>query len=505
MSTITAPTPENLEAPAWTPNVTIPNPETPIREGGIAEVSTEETPPVNIAPQVNPPSDSQNQATPQIEEKPLAIHNEEEFHEKIEAVRVNQKKPENTENYDELVRGLHEKLRLQDSDAALTLMTRGALGFGSSDIHYDTSDTTIAIRIRIDWELVTIGTFDKWEYKLLLERLKYKSNLKLNITEVPQDGKYRIVDGGDRIDVRVSTLPVRYGENAVCRILDSTKSIPTVDQLGLMWTSKRQIEKSMKKKNGTILVTGPTGSGKTTTLYSLLTTLNTPDRKVITLEDPIEYELPGVVQSEVDEKKNYLYATGLKALMRQDPDIIMIGEIRDLDSATIAMQAAMTGHLVLSTLHTKSAGETIERLMNMGIPSYILASGLDVIIAQRLIRRLCPHCIEKYEADQSQKDIIEWMLKDIGMAWVAAKREQYSLYRSNGCDACGMTGYKWRIGVYEVLSFTDDIRALIRAGSSPKDIIEKARKWDLMLMREDGILKAMQGKTSLDELFKVIE
>lgn len=199
----------------------------------------------------------------------------------------------------------------------------------------------------------------------MLERLKYKSDLKLNITDVPQDGKYRIADAGGKIDVRISTLPVKYGENAVCRILDSTKSIPELSDLGFMWTSKRQIEKSMKKKNGTILVTGPTGSGKTTTLYSMLQTLNTPERKLITLEDPIEYEIPGIVQSEVDEHKNYTYSTGLKALLRQDPDIIMIGEIRDLESATIAMQAAMTGHLVLSTLHTKSASETIERLMNM--------------------------------------------------------------------------------------------------------------------------------------------
>lgn len=351
-----------------------------------------------------------------------AITSEEEFHDKIEEAKEKSHTETNMERFRPLAEALHEKLRLQDSEAALTLMTKWALWLGTSDIHYDTSDANIAIRIRIDGELVTITTLEKSEYKLLLERLKYKSNLKLNITEVPQDGKYRITDNGDRIDVRVSTLPVRYGENAVCRILDSTKSIPTVGDLGFMWTSKRQIDKALKKKNGTILVTGPTGSGKTTTLYSMMTTLNTPDKKIITLEDPIEYELSWIVQSEVDEKKNYLYSTGLKALMRQDPDVIMIGEIRDLDSATIAMQAAMTGHLVLSTLHTKSAWETIERLMNMGVPSYILASGLDVIIAQRLVRRLCPHCMEQYEADKSEIDIIEWMLKDIGMAEVAAKR-----------------------------------------------------------------------------------
>jgi type II secretory ATPase GspE/PulE/Tfp pilus assembly ATPase PilB-like protein len=289
---------------------------------------------------------------------------------------------------------------------------------------------------------VDITTLSLGEYKLLLERLKYKSNLKLNITEIPQDGKYRLSEGGDRIDVRISTLPVRYGENAVCRILDSTKSIPKVEELGFMWTSKRQIEKSMKKKNGTILVTGPTGSGKTTTLYSILTELNTKDRKIITLEDPIEYELSGAVQSEVNEKSNYTYSTGLRALMRQDPDIIMIGEVRDLESATIAMQAAMTGHLVLSTLHTKSASETIERLMNMGVPNYILASGLDVIIAQRLVRRICPHCAESYEADTSEVDIIRYMLKDIGIAGMAVKKDSYTLSRGKGCNECGMTGYK---------------------------------------------------------------
>jgi type II secretory ATPase GspE/PulE/Tfp pilus assembly ATPase PilB-like protein len=293
---------------------------------------------------------------------------------------------------------------------------------------------------------------------------------------VPQDGKYRVITDDERIDVRVSTLPVRYGENVVCRILDSTRAIPSVDDLGFMWTSKRQIDRSLKKKNGTILVTGPTGSGKTTTLYSMLTSLNTEDRKIITLEDPIEYELAGVVQSEVDEKKNYNYSTGLKALMRQDPDIIMIGEIRDLESATIAMQAAMTGHLVLSTLHTKSAGETIERLMNMGVPNYILASGLDVIIAQRLVRRLCPHCISSYEADASEVDIIRYMLKDLGIEALATKKDGFKLHKSSGCEQCGMTGYKGRIGIYEVMNFSDDIRALIRSGSSPKEIIAAARK-----------------------------
>lgn len=439
-----------------------------------------------------------------VEEAPT-IQDEDQFQDAILAVQHKSEKGDLHLRFDAISNEIHSVLSRQDSDAALTLITKWALGFGSSDIHYDIGENDIRIRLRIDGELVDIVTLTRPEYKLLLERLKYKSDLKLNLTEIPQDGKYRITTDSERIDVRVSTLPVRYWENAVCRILDSTKAIPLVEELGFMWTSKRQIDRSLKKKNGTILVTGPTGSGKTTTLYSMLTSLNTEDRKIITLEDPIEYELAGVVQSEVDEKKNYSYSTGLKALMRQDPDIIMIGEIRDLESATIAMQASMTGHLVLSTLHTKSAWETIERLMNMGVPNYILASGLDVIIAQRLVRRLCPHCIESYVANQGQIDIIKYMLKDLGIEALATKKDGFNLWKSKWCNECGMTGYKGRIGIYEVMNFSEDIRTLIRTWSNPKDIITAARKWDLMLMREDGILKAMQGKTSLDELFKVIE
>lgn len=358
------------------------------------------------------------------------IKNDEDLQAKINEVQTKKDAHRQKERFLELEKTIHDFLKKQDSDNALTIITKGALALGSSDIHYDQSEHDTKVRLRIDGALETVATLSRAEYKLLLERLKYKSDLKLNIHHIPQDGKYRISDDAEKIDVRVSTLPVQYGENMVCRILDSSRAIPSVDELGFMWTAKRQVEKSLKKKNGTILVTGPTGSGKTTTLYSMLSTLNTTDRKIITLEDPIEYELPGVVQSEVDDKSGYTYGSGLKALMRQDPDIIMIGEIRDLDSATIAMQAAMTGHFVLSTLHTKSASETIERLMNMGVPNYILASGLDVIIAQRLIRRICPHCREAYEADPSEVDIIKYMMRDIGIPGLANRKNNYTLYRA---------------------------------------------------------------------------
>ncbi|MDD5198019.1 MAG: GspE/PulE family protein [Candidatus Gracilibacteria bacterium] len=435
----------------------------------------------------------------------MPIQNEEDF-KKIKEALQREDAGFHSDKFQELKRFVGEALLRQDSDTALTLITKGALSLGGSDIHYDVKSTSVGVRLRIDGNLVTIFELTFAEYKLVLERLKYKSNMKLNLTQIPQDGKYRIEDAGDRIDVRVSTLPVKLGENVVCRILDSTNSIPVMSDLGFMWTSKRQIEKSTQKKNGMILVTGPTGSGKTTTLYSILATLNTSEKKVITLEDPIEYELEGVVQSEVNEKNNYTYASGLKALLRQDPDVIMIGEIRDLETADIAAQASLTGHLVLSTLHTKSASETIERLTNMGLPSYVLASSIDIIIAQRLVRKICSHCSESYEATPEENDIIKWMMQDIGIEAVSkAKKKGFTLHRGKGCEHCGYTGFKGRIGIFEVLYFSDEIRSLIRQGASPSAILKQGREQDLILMREDGVLKAMRGKTTLEELFSVID
>lgn len=434
------------------------------------------------------------------------IHSEAEFWDIVKKERSKLTDEATEHRFRELAHAMHQSLARQDSEMAITLMTRGALALGSSDIHYDVGESVVTVRLRIDGSLVNVITLSHLEYKLILERIKYKSNLKLNLTTVPQDGKYRVLES-DRIDVRVSTLPVRYGENIVCRILDSGWSVPKISELGLQWTAKRQVDHFLKEKSGMILVTGPTGSGKTTTLYAMLETLNAPDKKVITLEDPIEYELLWVVQSEVNDKTEYTYTNWLRAILRQDPDVIMVGEIRDLESATIAMQAAMTWQLVLSSLHTKSAAETVERLMNMGIASYILSSGLDIIIAQRLVRKLCPNCLESHIATPKEIDIIKWMMKDLGIAKAFAERNKdaYKLYTSKWCPECGMTGYRGRIGIYEVLAFNDEIRTLVREWQSPVKIMEAARQNDFILMREDGIMKAMQGKTSLEEIFRVID
>ncbi|MDD4529925.1 MAG: GspE/PulE family protein [Candidatus Gracilibacteria bacterium] len=412
-----------------------------------------------------------------------------------------------SKKFEELQNLIKQSLSKNDSDKALFLITKGALSFGSSDIHFDMQEKNVKLRFRIDGLLAEVMMFSFGEYKLLLERLKYKSELKLNITDLPQDGKYRIVDGLKNIDVRISSLPVKSGENVVCRVLDFTQAIIDFASLGFMWTSKRQIEKSISKKNRMIIVTGPTGSGKTTTLYSMLNCLNTADKKIITLEDPVEYEVPGIVQSEVNEKRGYTYTSGLKTLLRQDPDVIMIGEMRDLESANIAAQSAMTGHLVFSTLHTNGATETIERLLNMGLPGYILSSSIDIIIAQRLVRKICPKCNEKYEANETEREIIKWIMKDIGVESVTKnkKNEGFTLCKGTGCEECGHTGYKGRIGIFEVLYFSDKIRALIREGSSPSEILKEARKNDFMLMREDGVLKALKGITALEEVFNVVE
>lgn len=434
------------------------------------------------------------------------ITNEQEF-EKVKntlAVRAGGGKF-HSERFSELSRLVRESLSRQDSDRALILITRGALSFGSSDIHFDLTERDTEIRFRIDGSLVPVLQLERREYKLVLERLKYKSELKLNITHIPQDGKYRIEEDGQKIDVRVSTLPVKWGENVVCRVLDSSGAVPKLIDLGFMWTNKRRIDQSLSKTGGMVLVTGPTGSGKTTTLYSMLQELNTSSRKIITLEDPVEYELPGVVQSEVDEKGGYTYHNGLKALLRQDPDVIMIGEIRDLDTANIAAQSALTGHLVFSTLHTKSASETLERLMNMGVPSFILASSIDVIIAQRLVRRLCPHCSVGHQADMAQSETIRWIMRDIGIGAVERLlKKGFTLKRPVGCEHCGFTGFRGRVGIYEVLHFSNGVRDLVRKGESPARILEEGRKNDLILMREDGVLKALRGKTTLEEIFAAI-
>ena len=394
------------------------------------------------------------------------------------------------------------------TDKALYDMTIWALYLGVSDIHYEVYEEEVFVRFRIDGILVNIFKLNKNEYKSILERLKYSANLKLNITNIPQDGKYdlkiKLKDWvwNKKLDVRVSTLPTKYWENVVSRLLDSSKAIVEFEDLGFYWTSKRMIEKSISKNSWMILVTWPTGSWKTTTLYTILNKLNTSSKKIITLEDPIEYELPWVIQSEVNEKSGFTFETGLKSLLRQDPDIIMVWEIRWKETLDTATQASLTGHLVLSTLHTKSAAETLDRIINMWLKPYIISSALDTILAQRLVRKICLNC--KIERDKTPWDvaIIKAMMKEVWMESIPV--DHMKLYKWNWCSKCNNSWYSWRIWVFEIITLNEKLKDLIREWASSEQIVETARKSDFISMKEDWILKAIKWFTTLEEVLRVV-
>ena len=407
-----------------------------------------------------------------------------------------------SEKFKKIEDDVKESLRKQATDDALKDITWWSMILWSSDIHYECYENYVVVRFRIDWILVEIFRLTKIEYKPIVERIKYASNLKLNISNIPQDWKYSMMIEWAKINVRISTLPIKYWENIVSRILDSRKSIVDFEKLGFFWMSKRMIEKAISKKSGMILVTWPTGSGKTTTLYTILAKLNEPSKKIITLEDPIEYELEWVVQSEVSEKDGFSFKTWLKALLRQDPDVIMIWEIRDKETLYVWVQASLTWHLVLSTLHTKSAAETLDRIINMWLQPYVLASAIDIIIAQRLVRKICSECRVEREKTSLDTQIIEVMMKEIWMERIPSKF--IKLYEWKWCTECNNSWYSWRVWIYEIISFSENLRNLIREWATTEEIILEARKWDLVIMREDGILKAIKGFTTIEEILRVV-
>lgn len=424
----------------------------------------------------------------------------EELKEKIFASE--QKRAYSSERFTKIENQVRESLKKQNTDEALKDITIWALVLWSSDIHYEVYKDSVTIRFRIDGVLVDIFNLDSKEYKLVKERLKYSSSLKLNIVDIPQDGKYSLNIDDKKIDVRVSTLPIKYGENIVCRLLDSSGIIIDFEELWFFWTSKRMLERSLAKKNGMILVTWPTGSGKTTTLYTMLSQLNTREKKIITLEDPIEYDVEGIIQSEVEEKVGFTFETWLKACLRQDPDIIMVWEIRDKETLDTATSASLTWHIVLSTLHTKSAADTLDRLVNMWLKPYILASALDTIIAQRLVRKICSHCKIEKEKTPEEVAIVETMMEETGMSKLFAKN--IKLYEWEWCEQCNHSWYSWRIGIYEIISLNSNLRNLIRQWATTDTIIKEARRSDLITMKEDGILKALRWFTTIEEILRVV-
>jgi type II secretory ATPase GspE/PulE/Tfp pilus assembly ATPase PilB-like protein len=387
----------------------------------------------------------------------------------------------------------------------LEVILAGGLSTGASDIHFEPEETDVRLRYRLDGVLVDVLTFDQETYHLVISRIKLLSGLKLNITGEAQDGRFSIKIKGEEIEIRSSILPGNYAETIVLRILNPESIGVELGELGMEENLRARVEKEIHRANGMILNTGPTGSGKTTTLYAFLREVNSPDSKIITIEDPVEYHLKGIVQTQVD-KKEYTFAAGLRSALRQDPDIIMIGEIRDNEVATTAVNAALTGHLVFSTLHTNNAAGSFPRLIDLGVDEKVLSSSINVAMAQRLVRKLCTACQVTRAATAEEKNIIDKTLAGIvNKSLVPQDTTQIHDAKPEGCPECHGRGYKGRIGIFEAIFMDQSIEEILRKSPSEREIAQVAKAQGVPNMQEDGVLKVLRGVTSLSELTRVID
>lgn len=363
-----------------------------------------------------------------------------------------------------------------------------------SDIHIEPQQNEVRIRFRMDGGLYQVLNIPLNSLPAVVSRVKIMAGMDIAEKRIPQDGRFRMEVEGREVDFRISTLPTSYGEKIALRILDRASALNRIEQLGLTHGNRENLLALANKPYGMLLVTGPTGSGKTTTLYSVLRNINTIEKNIITLEDPVEYSLAGINQVQTNPKAGLTFASGLRSILRQDPDIIMVGEIRDLETAQLAVQAALTGHLVFSTLHTNSAVGTIARLKDIGIEDFLLASSLIGIVSQRLVRQLCSNCREEYELDEKTA-------AKLGIAEETGK----VFYRSTGCSMCRQLGYQNRIAIQEILVMGPEVRALVNRGENSEDIIEKiAVRAGMISIKADGIGKARKGITSLEEVMKTV-
>lgn len=401
---------------------------------------------------------------------------------------------------------LREKIQNVTSEEALNFIHVGAIKTGASDIHYQPENQSVSVRFRIDGILQQVLELDLSTYNYLSNQLKYKAGMRLNITNVPQDGRYHFTVNERSIDVRVSSIPTEYGESFVCRLLDSKKKSLHFEELGFEGRNIAILHQALEIPNGMILVTGPTGSGKTTTLYSMLQEFNTPDNKIITLEDPIEYHLSGLTQSQINEKRGYSFSSGLRAILRQDPDIVMIGEIRDLDTAETAAQAALTGHILLSTLHTNSAIETIPRLLNIGLKPFMIAPALSIVMAQRLIRKVCTFCQEQRAVTESERKTLETALAQMHEVNPELKLSiPATLPQAPGCDQCSKSGYLGQISIAEMFINDDALKEAILEEKSTSELFKIIRAQGMFTLGEDGVMKVLRGITTLSEVERVTD
>lgn len=446
----------------------------------------------------------------------LAIYDKIPVIEQIEGVNIS---AENLNSFNKNLsdlKALQGLLNKTNVTEMISLIIAAALKFNASDIHIETEEKEVKIRLRIDGVLQQAANIPIENWHKISSRIKLLAELKLNVTDQPQDGRFTISLSNDKIDVRVSTIPSTYGESIVMRLLRSSSVGLQFEALGLKGKAFNDLANEIAKPNGMIITTGPTGSGKTTTLYAILNKLNQVDTKIITLEDPVEYKLPGIVQSQVENsegdfdegmlrKNKYTFAKGLRAILRQDPDIVMVGEIRDLETAETAINAALTGHLMLSTLHTNSAAGTIPRFLSMGVQAFLLAPSLNAIIGQRLVRKLCQNCKQETEIDNKTLTIVLNALNSISSQSGAKPDNLANLkfFTAKGCEKCGNLGYKGRIGIYEILTMNQKIEKIILSANISEYEIEKiAIEEGMVTMLQDGILKALDGITSLDEVLE---
>jgi type II secretory ATPase GspE/PulE/Tfp pilus assembly ATPase PilB-like protein len=371
----------------------------------------------------------------------------------------------------------------------------------TSDIHTEAGQDKAKIRFRVDGLLHDIyDDVPLHAYQSFVSRIKLLSEMKLNVKSEAQDGRFTIGLAGKEIEMRVSIIPAEFGETIVMRILDPSATMVTLPELGLRADNLALVKRELDRPNGLILNTGPTGSGKTTTLYAFLRTMNDPTVKIITLEDPIEYRIDGVEQTQVNDESGYTFASGLRAIVRQDPDVILVGEVRDLETADISMQAALTGHLVLSTLHTNDAVGAVPRLINLGVKPESIGPALALVIAQRLVRVLCKDCKKETTVDDATKKNIEEFFKKVPEKVDRAPFKDYKIYAPVGCDKCNKMGYKGRVGVFEFLEGGADLETTILKEASEVALRGVADRQGMVTMQQDGILKVLEGKTTFDEV-----
>lgn len=399
---------------------------------------------------------------------------------------------------------LKKRIREIPTTDVISAIMAGAVKMKASDIHFEAQEKQVRLRYRIDGVLQDIGNIPSDVYRFVLSRIKMMGKMKINIRDIAQDGQFSVDLEDGKINVRVSVIPGKQGENTVMRLLSQSDVLLDVEDLGLRGLAYEEVQKQVAKPNGMILNTGPTGSGKTTTLYALVNKINKPGIKIITIEDPVEYEVEGISQTQVASNRGYTFSRGLRAIVRQDPDVVLVGEIRDDETADIALNAALTGHLVLSTIHTNSAAGSIPRLIELGIRPNLIGPAVNALIAQRLVRRLCPNCKETYKPAKETVDSVKKVLSLISpKAKLDIPKKITQFYRTKGCPRCHNLGYQGRVGIFEVLTVNEPIEKLILDMASEDEITQAALEEGMTTMAQDGILKAIEGITSLEEIFRV--